>query len=325
MEALIPPRQRALCRLDEIPDGGCKGFGPAPGGFTGLFAVRQGDQVAGLREFLPAYRHAAGLAAGPLPLARRQPYRLRHPWRRIPHRRRGVRAAGRASVDDWNPSRSRSRTAPYSCRRMPACSAAREEQRKHDHARRPSRRRSGLPGPPGNRRERACHRGALPGHVRTRGARPRRLLGRAVPSHRLDASRRRRIKNTSFTGDVSIKWFEDGTLNASASCLDRHLATRGDQTAIIWESDDPAVQQARHLSRTARAGVPAGQRDEGAWASSKGDRVTIYLPMVPEAAVAMLACARIGAIHSVVFGGFSPDSLANRIQDCGVDTADHRR
>ena len=73
-----------------------------------------------------------------------------------------------------------------------------------------------------------------------------------------------RIKNASFAGNVSIKWFEDGTLNASASCLDRHLATRGDQTAIIWESDDPVGQQARHLSRTARAGLPAGQRDEGA-------------------------------------------------------------
>ena len=136
-----------------------------------------------------------------------------------------------------------------------------------------------------------------------------------------------KIKNTSFTGDVSIKWFEDGTLNASASCLDRHLATRGDQTAIIWESDDPAVS--RHVTyrdlheqvcRLANAMKGLGVK--------KGDRVTIYLPMVPEAAVAMLACARIGAIHSVVFGGFSPDSLANRIQDCESElliTADEGR
>jgi acetyl-CoA synthetase len=124
-----------------------------------------------------------------------------------------------------------------------------------------------------------------------------------------------KIKSTSFSGNVSIKWFEDGTLNASASCLDRHLATRGDQTAIIWESDDPSVS--RHVTyrelheqvcRLANAMKGLGVK--------KGDRVTIYLPMVPEAAVAMLACARIGAIHSVVFGGFSPDSLANRIQDC---------
>jgi acetyl-CoA synthetase len=136
-----------------------------------------------------------------------------------------------------------------------------------------------------------------------------------------------KIKNTSFSGNVSIKWFEDGTLNASATCLDRHLATHGDQTAIIWESDDPSVS--RHVTyrelheqvcRLANAMKGLGVR--------KGDRVTIYLPMVPEAAVAMLACARIGAIHSVVFGGFSPDSLANRIQDCDsalLITADEGR
>jgi acetyl-CoA synthetase len=124
-----------------------------------------------------------------------------------------------------------------------------------------------------------------------------------------------RIKNTSFTGDVSIKWFEDGVLNASVSCLDRHLAARGDATAIIWEGDDP--NSSRHVTyrelhdqvcRLANAMQTLGVR--------KGDRVTIYLPMVPEAAVAMLACARIGAIHSVVFGGFSSESLANRLQDC---------
>jgi acetyl-CoA synthetase len=124
-----------------------------------------------------------------------------------------------------------------------------------------------------------------------------------------------KIKNTSFTGDVSIKWFEDGVLNASVSCLDRHLAERGDATAIIWEGDNPEVS--RHVSyrelhdqvcRLANAMKGLGVK--------KGDRVTIYLPMVPEAAVAMLACARVGAIHSVVFGGFSAESLANRLQDC---------
>ncbi len=136
-----------------------------------------------------------------------------------------------------------------------------------------------------------------------------------------------KIKNTSFTGDVSIKWFEDGTLNASANCLDRHLETRGEQTAIIWEGDDPTVsehvtyrQLHEKVCRLSNAMLGLGVK--------KGDVVTIYLPMVVEAAVAMLACARIGAIHSVVFGGFSPDSLANRIQDCGsklLITADEGR
>jgi acetyl-CoA synthetase len=124
-----------------------------------------------------------------------------------------------------------------------------------------------------------------------------------------------RVKNTSFTGDVSIRWYEDGKLNASYNCIDRHLATRADQTAIIWEGDSPDVQ--RHISyselhenvcRLANVLKSRGVK--------KGDRVTIYLPMIPEAAYAMLACARIGAIHSVVFGGFSPDSLSGRIQDC---------
>jgi len=124
-----------------------------------------------------------------------------------------------------------------------------------------------------------------------------------------------KIKNTSFEGDVSIKWFEDGTLNVSANCLDRHLAERGDQVAIIWESDDPNVSKKvtyrelhEQVCRLANALTARGIK--------KGDVVTVYLPMVVEAAVALLACARIGAIHSVVFGGFSPDSLANRIQDC---------
>ena len=136
-----------------------------------------------------------------------------------------------------------------------------------------------------------------------------------------------KIKNTSFTGDVSIKWFEDGTLNASANCLDRHLATRGDQTAIIWESDDPNVS--KHVTyRELHEQVCRLSNAMKGLGVKKGDVVTIYLPMVVEAAVAMLACARIGAIHSVVFGGFSPDSLANRIQDCGsamLITADEGR
>lgn len=136
-----------------------------------------------------------------------------------------------------------------------------------------------------------------------------------------------KIKNASFAGDVSIKWFEDGVLNASAVCLDQHLAKRGDQTAIIWEGDEPDTHKTltyrelyEQVCRLANVLKSLGVK--------KGDRVTIYLPMVPEIAVAMLACARIGAIHSVVFGGFSPDSLAGRIQDCGarlVITADEGR
>ncbi len=123
------------------------------------------------------------------------------------------------------------------------------------------------------------------------------------------------IKNTNFSGDVSIKWFENGVLNAAAVCLDQHLEARGDQVAIIWEGDDPDTSKSityRELHEQV-CRLANGLRSLGA---GKGDCITIYLPMVIEAAVAMLACARIGAVHSVVFGGFSPDSLANRIQDC---------
>jgi acetyl-CoA synthetase len=122
------------------------------------------------------------------------------------------------------------------------------------------------------------------------------------------------IKDSSFEGDVHIKWFHDGTLNASYNCLDRHLETRGDQTAIIWEGDDPSVD--RHISyRELHEEVCRFANVLKKCGVEKGDRVTIYLSMVPELAFAMLACARIGAIHSIVFGGFSPDSLAGRIQD----------
>jgi acetyl-CoA synthetase len=134
-----------------------------------------------------------------------------------------------------------------------------------------------------------------------------------------------KVKNASFDPDkLSIKWFEDGALNVATNCIDRHLATRGEQTAIIWEGDDPNVSKhvtyrqlheevCRFANVLKRRGVV------------KGDRVTLYMPMIPEAAYAMLACARIGAVHSVVFGGFSPDSLAGRITDCDskvVITAD---
>jgi len=126
-----------------------------------------------------------------------------------------------------------------------------------------------------------------------------------------------RIKNVDFggiSGQVSIRWFEDGVLNASVSCLDRHLATRGDQVAIIWEGDDP-TSDARVTYRELHARVCQLANAMRALGVRKGDRVCIYLPMIVEAAVAMLACARVGAVHSIVFGGFSADSLASRIQD----------
>ncbi|MFZ1894888.1 MAG: acetate--CoA ligase [Rhodoplanes sp.] len=124
-----------------------------------------------------------------------------------------------------------------------------------------------------------------------------------------------KVKNTSFDPhNVSIKWFEDGTLNVAHNCLDRHLAKRGDQVAIIWEGDDPKDDK-KITYRELHAQVCRFANVLKARGVKKGDRVTIYLPMIPEVAVAMLACARIGAIHSVVFGGFSPDSLAGRIDD----------
>jgi len=134
-----------------------------------------------------------------------------------------------------------------------------------------------------------------------------------------------KVKDVSYDArDFRIRWFQDGQLNVAANCLDRHLARRGDKTAIIWEGDDPNESERityRELYyRVCKLGNAL--RSLGV---QKGDRVTIYLPMIPEAAVAMLACARIGAIHSVVFGGFSPDSLSGRISDCSssvVITAD---
>ena len=133
------------------------------------------------------------------------------------------------------------------------------------------------------------------------------------------------ISDVSYeAADLHINWFADGTLNAAANCLDRHLATRGDQTAIIWEGDDPA--DSRHITYAElHAEVCRFANVLKAEGAKNGDRITIYMPMIPEAAVAMLACARIGAVHSVVFGGFSPDALAGRIQDCDsnmVITAD---
>ena len=136
-----------------------------------------------------------------------------------------------------------------------------------------------------------------------------------------------KVKDSDFgLGQVSVKWFEDGTLNVAANCIDRHLPGRASQTAILWEPDDPATP-ARHISYAELADqvqrLANVLKDHGV---AKGDRVVLYMPMIPEAAYAMLACARIGAIHSVVFGGFSADALANRVNDCAaklVITADY--
>ena len=123
-----------------------------------------------------------------------------------------------------------------------------------------------------------------------------------------------KVKESSFNDKVSIKWFSDGILNASANCIDRHLKDKGNKTAIIWESDNKLSKKItfnelyKEVCKLANGLKSIGVK--------KGDRVTIYLPMIPEAAYAMLACSRIGAIHSVVFGGFAPESLRDRIKDC---------
>ncbi|AEG51310.1 Acetyl-coenzyme A synthetase [Sphingobium chlorophenolicum L-1] len=134
------------------------------------------------------------------------------------------------------------------------------------------------------------------------------------------------VKATSFSAeDFGISWFADGTLNLSANCLDRHLAERGDAIAILWEPDDPSEPERRISYRELHEAVCRFANLLKARGVKRGDRVTLYLPMVPEAAVAMLACARIGAIHSIVFAGFSPEALAGRIEDCAsriVVTAD---
>src|SRR5690606_28843031 len=136
------------------------------------------------------------------------------------------------------------------------------------------------------------------------------------------------VKDVSFDArDLHIRWFHDGELNVCANCIDRHLPKRRDDVAIIWEGDEPGVDARitygelfERVCRFANVLKKLGVK--------KGDRVTIYMPVIPETAVAMLACARIGAVHSVVFGGFSPDSLAGRIDDCRSDfviTADEGR
>ncbi|MGJ3647556.1 acetate--CoA ligase [Sphingomonas sp. GlSt437] len=165
------------------------------------------------------------------------------------------------------------------------------------------------------------------------------LYGRALAdpgSFWLEQARRLDwIKRPEIAGDWSfdeadfhIRWFADGKLNVSANCIDRHLAKRGEETALIWEPDDPTEAPRRFTYRQLHAEVCRFANVLKGQGVAKGDRVTIYLPMIPEAAFAVLACARIGAIHSVVFGGFSAEALAGRISDCGstiVVTADEGR
>ena len=137
-----------------------------------------------------------------------------------------------------------------------------------------------------------------------------------------------KVKDVSYAADdLHIRWFEDGTLNACVNCVDRHLPAHGDRTALVWEGDDPA-EESTLTYRALHAAVCRFANALRALGAKKGDRITIYLPMIPEAAIAMLACARIGAVHSVVFGGFSPESLADRIRDCDSSlliTADEGR
>ena len=134
-----------------------------------------------------------------------------------------------------------------------------------------------------------------------------------------------KVKNTSFGPDnVSIKWFEDGKLNVAYNCIDRHLAKRGEQTAIIWEGDDPKDDK-KLTYKQLHAEVCRFANVLKARGVKKGDRVTIYMPMIPEAAISMLACARIGAVHSVVFGGFSPDSTRRPHRGLQIEHRRHRR
>ena len=176
-------------------------------------------------------------------------------------------------------------------------------------------------------------------HARVDAAGYERLYGRSLAdpgTFWLEQARRLDwIKRPEMAGDWSfdkkdfrISWFADGKLNVSANCLDRHLARRGDQVALIWEPDDPGDEPRRFTYRQLHAEVCRFANVLKAQNVQRGDRVTIYLPMIPEAAFAILACARIGAIHSVVFGGFSAEALAGRIEDCGsrvVITADEGR
>lgn len=124
-----------------------------------------------------------------------------------------------------------------------------------------------------------------------------------------------KVKNTNYEGEVSIKWFEDGELNVCYNCVDRHAEQRPDDTAIIWEGDDPS-QSKTYTYKELQSEVSRFANVLKKLGVKKGDRVTIYLTMIPEVAFAMLACTRIGAIHSVIFGGFASESIAGRIQDC---------
>ena len=253
MEGLIPPRPRPLCRVEDLADGAARGFPPAPGGFTGLFAVRQGDDMFVYVNSCPHIGTPLDWTPDRFLSARRQPYHLRHAWCRVPHRRRGVRAGAvlrRSTGARHDPDQGRGHLRARGCRPLTPPAGQRSPAkrlpgngRKRVDVRGPSRRRTGLSGQARDRREGARQRRALPRRCYERAARDpdgfwgeqaKRIAWMKPPT---------KIKNTSFAGDVSIKWFEDGTLNASVSCLDRHLANAADQTAIIWEGDDPGAAE----------------------------------------------------------------------------------
>ncbi len=167
-------------------------------------------------------------------------------------------------------------------------------------------------------------RSQLPARCTSARSRTRTASGQSRPSASTGTRTPTKIKNTSYTGNVSIKWYEDGVTNVAYNCIDRHLAKRADQVAIIWEGDDPKddkkiTYQELHDEVCRMANILRNRNVE------KGDRVTIYMPMIPEAAYAMLACARIGAIHSVVFGGFSPDFARRPHRGLQVERRHHRR
>ena len=125
-----------------------------------------------------------------------------------------------------------------------------------------------------------------------------------------------KVKSGNFSGDIQVRWFEGGKLNASVNCIDRHLETKGDKIALIFEPDDPSKEAQKITYHQLYEEVCRWANVLKSQGVKKGDRVTIYMPMIPQAVYALLACARLGAVHSVIFGGFSPSSIAERIRDC---------
>ena len=308
----------AGCRSTR-PDRRTREASPAAGSFIGLFAVRRGERVSSTS--MPA-RISALARLAPTGSCRDAADRLRDP-------RRGVRIETAVRARPV-PGDRLERFRPIEdgavlCRRMPACSGASagapDVRQEHANDRCPSPLFPCCPRSPPRARQRRAVPAMVERAAPTRTASGREQAKRIAWMQRADQDQEQRLHRRR----ARSSWFEDGTLNASATCLDRHLAD-----ARRPGRDHLGGRRPRTVSKTITYRELHEQvcRLANALKSlgvKKGDRVTIYLPMVVEAAVAMLACARIGAIHAVVFGGFSPDSLANRIQDCDSDRADHRR